>query len=200
MKKRIAYLLPAICLVMLSALAKADTLQFNSVGGSGDNGPYNLTLDSSTSLQGFCMNDKNYIQSGESWTVNVVNGSQLTGPLAKQYEEEAFIYSHLTSSNANDIQAALWKIFDPSEHIDSAAQALVNASMNFNNVFYKNGSLDNYSFYLYAGGPITKQYENYDPQNFIGKASPTPEPSSLMLFGSGLVGLAGVVRRKLARA
>lgn len=32
-----------------------------------------------------------------------------------------------------------------------------------------------------------------------GTASPIPEPSSLLLLGSGLVGLAGIVRRKLPR-
>jgi hypothetical protein len=31
----------------------------------------------------------------------------------------------------------------------------------------------------------------------LGNLSPTPEPSSLMLLGTGLAGLAGVVRRKL---
>ena len=31
---------------------------------------------------------------------------------------------------------------------------------------------------------------------FDGPCGPTPEPSSIMLFGSGLLGLAGVLRRK----
>ncbi|MFI5116687.1 MAG: PEP-CTERM sorting domain-containing protein [Terriglobales bacterium] len=32
-----------------------------------------------------------------------------------------------------------------------------------------------------------------------GTVGPTPEPSSIMLFGSGILGLAGVLRRKLTR-
>lgn len=33
--------------------------------------------------------------------------------------------------------------------------------------------------------------------NYVGVANPVPEPSSLLLLGSGILGLAGVIRRKL---
>ena len=33
--------------------------------------------------------------------------------------------------------------------------------------------------------------------NYVGVANPIPEPSSLLLLGSGVLGLAGVIRRKL---
>jgi PEP-CTERM motif len=202
--KKIAYLASALCLAFLSGSAKADTLRLTGAA-TGSTGPYQLTLDGTTPVNLFCLDDFRSVHIGETWNVTVVNGADYltsnTHSSDFKYEEEAYIYSMLGVSNGHghtynnsDVQDALWYIFDHSADTNSYADTLVSKAGDFH---YTGSFLDDYSFYIPTGRGDDL------PQEMIGtavNASPAPEPSSLFLFGSGLVGLAGAVRRKLARA
>lgn len=205
--KKLAYLAPVFCLAALAGYAKADTLKFN--GSSSEIGPYQLTLDGSTSVNLFCLDDFRTIHVGETWNVNINNGSDYLSSNKHSddflYEEEAYIYSELGASNGHghtytdtDVQEALWNIFDDHANTNQYADALESAAYNFS---YTSSFLSGFDFYIPTqGGHEGDDWNDNLPQEMIGSADPTPapEPSSLLLMGSGLAGLAGLVRRKFA--
>jgi hypothetical protein len=55
----------------------------------------------------------------------------------------------------------------------------------------------NFENYVGSGGCPSEESEAFTLST--GSTSPTPEPGSLLLLGSGVLGMAGVVRRKLSR-
>jgi hypothetical protein len=218
----------AVCFAAISQVSGATNLQLTGTGGTAVNigsesvyvYPYDFGVDgSSATTQLMCLNFNNDITMGESWSVNVDTVAQAANgnsTLLTDYEEQAWLYSQITPSTSQSqqtlIQFAVWDILDPSgvgtssdpywnanstdilNLINQASTAVGGESPDFFNQFAIYVPDHDSSYYTAANG-----YPDGVPQTFIG-ASPTPEPGSLALLGTGLLGLGGAVRRKMRRA
>jgi hypothetical protein len=186
--------------------------------------PYNFSVNgSSASTQLMCLTFDKEVTVGESWTVNadtIAQAANGNSALQSAYEEDAWLYSQIAPGTSQSqqtlIQFAVWDILDPSgvgTHSDpywdsnsTAIESLINQAST------AIGSEDSDffdQFTVYVPDEPSNYYTSRNgypdgmPQTFIGESpspAPTPEPGSLALLGTSLLGMGGVVRRKLRKA
>jgi hypothetical protein len=183
--------------------------------------PYTATVGTTTGVQVICDDYATGIYVGYNWTANspitltssgisqlkfglvttLKNGATNASINATQaYEAAAWLGQQIaaipnTSANAQttaDYQYALWSIFDSTD------------------VSYTNLDVNAQSYYKTAMGNINDpliRFSNvqfFTPQTHSGPVPPnsqefmyvTPEPTTLLLFGSGLVLIGFVLRRR----
>ena len=205
------FLILFVLLLAGSAFADSQvTMQFLGHGGTDKNPVYPWYFQvNSVPTTLICDTFNNLNVKGETWQANVTN--ILNGPtegLFKgntliDYKAAAIIFSDILfhGANASDANWAIWALFTPSakdnKHFNADALALYNAALALANKLPKS-FFNNYV--IYTPIPGTQSCKTCGlPQEFIGY-SPVPEPGTLLLFGTGLLALAGAIRKKLVRS
>ena len=151
--------------------------------------PYNISVNGGPAQWMMCIGYNEHVEGWETWQANVVSVGSLdpaTHPLDYQaaYLFEMALAEHGSDPNVN---AATWYLFEGQPSLTTEAAVLVALAQS--QTFAK-GEFAN--VLLYSAIPGTENGNLGRAQDFL---TSTPEPGTLMLFGSGMIGLAGIVRR-----
>ena len=203
------FLTLGLCLLFSQAFANSTVnLTFVNVGpgnvaaGNVYAYPYNFSINGSSTLAPMmCDAYNNHISFGESWTANVhsiLQGGMFgtSGQALMDYRAAGLIFLGVFNGqiNASLGNAAVWELFSGQNNGNSeaAVQALMSQYLGLAAVS-PNSAFKGLKVYTAIGAR-----PGYGPQEFIGY-NPTvvPEPGTLSLIGTGLLGMAGVLRRKL---
>ena len=152
--------------------------------------PYNISVDGGANQWMMCIGYYEHIEGWETWQANVVSVGSLDPATYPLDYQAAFLYEMAVADQGADsnINAAIWNLFEGAPSLTPEAQALVTLAQGQS---FTAGEFAD--VLLYSAIPGTESGNLGTAQDFL---SSTPEPGTLMMFGSGMIGLAGVLRRK----
>jgi hypothetical protein len=204
------FLLSLVVALSLSTLAFANSATVNmtflypgtNVSGGYYTYPYYFSINGGKATPMMCDSFNNHITVGENWNANVsglLSGKGLFGKDIRDYKAAGIIFMGVVNGtiDAKVGNWAVWNLFVKGITTDAAVLALDSNAL-FLAKHAPANEFKGLALYTAVGGS-----PGHGPQEFIGyRGTPlaTPEPGSLMLLSTGLIGIAGMLRRNLVRA
>ncbi len=182
----------ALVILTLSTLAFAGnvTMQFNSVGGNSYQGvaayPYYGTVNGHPESI-MCISFNEHVGYGETWTADAMSVDAYGAFIGnvQKADQLAFLFTIARDDNsqAADANGAAWELNEPgSLALSGNALFLYDFAQSLT---YHPGEFSSVEVFVPT---------DVATQTFMGS---TPEPSTLLMMGSGLIGLAGLARKRL---
>ena len=169
--------------------------------------PYYFSINGSKTFTPLmCDSYDNNISLGETWQAKVTPFLQGVGMFGSttslDYKAAGLIFKSMLAGTLTTTQAqwAVWGLFSSNAR-NNPYFGTINGSSIDATYLAAAGTAPNSSYnglvlYTPIGGT---QSAGGLPQEFIGYSA-VPEPGTLMLFGTGLLGIAGALKRKVAKA
>lgn len=180
----------------LPAVAATVNLQFTGLP-TGNNYwgvasyPYDISVNGAPNQWMMCIGYTEHIEGWETWQATATSVGSLDLATHLLDYEAAYLFTFAVAEGGADsnINAAAWYLFEGQPGLTPEVAAWVVLAQDQP---YTQGEFAN--VLLYTAIPGTESTNLGTAQNFLAS---TPEPGTLMMFGTGIIGLAGLLRTKL---